>query len=84
MSQEQSMTKTQLEAKVAELEAAVAAANKPRKLSLKVGAKGGVSLYGVNARFPVSLYAQQWERVLAHAPKILAFIVANESELSRK
>ena len=37
-------------------------------LHCKVSEKGGVSVYGLNARFPVTLYVEQWERLLAFAP----------------
>ena len=60
-----------------------AKAAKSGKLTLKVGAKGGVSLYGMG-RFPVSLYKEQWEKVLAFAPEIQAFLVAHEGELKSK
>jgi hypothetical protein len=49
-------------------------------LSLKVSEKGAVSLYGVG-RFPVTLYKEQWLRVLASALEIEAFISENESKL---
>jgi len=42
-------------------------------LSLKVSEKGAVSLYGMG-RFPVTLYKEQWARILANAPLIEAFI----------
>ena len=42
-------------------------------LTIKVSEKGAVSVMGLQ-RFPVTLYSQQWERVLAHGPTILAFI----------
>jgi hypothetical protein len=38
-------------------------------LTLKVSEKGGVSLYGMG-RFPVTLYKEQWLRILASAPEI--------------
>jgi hypothetical protein len=53
-------------------------------LRCKVSDKGAVSLYGVHARFPVTLYADQWERVLAKADGIRAFIKENEAGLTRK
>ncbi len=53
------------------------------KLSCKVGAKGGVSVYGLG-RFPVTLYGAQWERLLNHRDSILAFIDANADTLSVK
>jgi hypothetical protein len=52
-------------------------------LSLKVSEKGGVSLYGLG-RFPVTLYKEQWLRLLGDAPKIEAFIHENESRLKTK
>ena len=51
-----------------------------RGLSLKVSEKGGVSLYGVG-RFPVTLYKEQWRKILDMASEIEAFIKANESSL---
>jgi hypothetical protein len=42
-------------------------------LTLKVSEKGGLSLYGMG-RFPVTLYKEQWLRILASAPEIEAFI----------
>ena len=52
-------------------------------LSLKVSEKGGVSLYGLG-RFPVTLYKEQWLRLLADASKIEAFIHENEPLLKAK
>ncbi len=58
--------------------------NKPaRGLTLKVSEKGGVSLYGVG-RFPVTLYKEQWRRILGMATEIEAFIQENESSLKAK
>lgn len=54
-----------------------------RGLSLKVSEKGGVSLYGVG-RFPVTLYKEQWRRILGMATEIEAFIEENESVLKSK
>jgi hypothetical protein len=54
-----------------------------RGLSLKVSEKGGVSLYGVG-RFPVTLYKEQWRKILDMAPEIESFIKANESSLKAK
>ncbi len=50
---------------------------------LKVSEKGGVSLYGMG-RFPVTLYKEQWLRILASAPEIEAFIRENDSKLKTK
>ena len=52
-------------------------------LTLKVSEKGAVSLYGMG-RFPVTLYKEQWLRVLASAPEIEAFIHENETRLKTK
>lgn len=54
-----------------------------RKLSLKVTDKGGVSLYGLG-RFPVTLYASQWDKLLAATDQVRAFVDANRSLLSTK
>ena len=54
-----------------------------RGLSLKVSEKGGVSLYGVG-RFPVTLYKEQWRRVLGMAAEIETFIQENDSLLKTK
>ena len=55
-----------------------------RKLSFKVGAKGGVSVYGLNVRFPVTLYKEQWERLIAATPELQAFLKAHDAELKVK
>jgi serine/threonine protein kinase len=52
-------------------------------LTLKVSEKGGLSLYGMG-RFPVTLYKEQWLRILASAPEIEAFIRENDSKLKTK
>jgi hypothetical protein len=51
--------------------------------SLKVSEKGGVSVYGLG-RFPVTLYKEQWLRLLAMADEIRAFISAHDSQLKTK
>jgi hypothetical protein len=50
---------------------------------LKVSEKGAVSVYGMG-RFPVTLYKEQWLRLLNMADEIRAFIEANESQLKAK
>ena len=54
-----------------------------RGLSLKVSEKGGVSLYGVG-RFPVTLYKEQWRKILGMAQEIEDFIQKNEASLKAK
>ena len=52
-------------------------------LSFKVSEKGALSLYGMG-RFPVTLYKEQWQRILASAADIEAFIRENEDRLKTK
>jgi len=52
-------------------------------LTCKAAEKGGVSVYGLNVRFPITLYADQWERLATFLPDVLAFIKAHP-ELLRK
>ena len=54
-----------------------------RGLSLKVSEKGGVSLYGLR-RFPVTFYADEWEKVLGMADDIRRFVADHEPKLKRK
>jgi hypothetical protein len=54
-----------------------------RGLSLKVSEKGGLSVYGLG-RFPVTLYKEQWKKLLDMADEIRAFIQANDSQLKTK
>jgi len=58
--------------------------NRPaRGTSLKVSEKGAVSVYGLG-RFPVTLYKEQWTRLLAMADDIKAFISDHDAELKTK
>jgi hypothetical protein len=52
-------------------------------LTLKISEKGAVSLYGMG-RFPVTLYKEQWLRILGNASEIETFIRDNESRLKSK
>jgi hypothetical protein len=52
-------------------------------LSLKISEKGGLSLYGLG-RFPVTLYKEQWIRLLQNAKMIEEFIQHNEAQLKTK
>lgn len=56
---------------------------KKKALGLKVSQKGGVSLYGLG-RFPVTLYKEQWLKLLDKAEEIKAFIEANDDQLATK
>ena len=57
--------------------------SKSRALTLKVSAKGAVSLYGMG-RWPVTLYKTQWEKVLDMADDIRQFLKDNDSQLATK
>ncbi len=54
-----------------------------RGISLKVSQKGAVSLYGMG-RFPVTLYKEQWAKILDMSDTIRAFIADNDSALKAK
>ena len=53
------------------------------EVTLRVSEKGGVSVYGLG-RFPVTLYQEQWEKLLAHVEQIRTFIAENREHLKRK
>jgi hypothetical protein len=77
------MTMAQMQAKIAELEAANQAlkAHTAQKITLKVAKKGGLSVYGLQ-RFPVTLFAETWKTLFTMAPDVAKFIAANPT-LSR-
>ena len=54
-----------------------------RATSIRVSEKGGVSVYGLG-RFPVTLYKEQWLKLLDMAEDIRTFIAANEAKLKTK
>lgn len=54
-----------------------------RGLSMKVSEKGALSVYGLG-RFPVTLYKEQWVKLLDLADDIRAFITANDGQLKAK
>jgi hypothetical protein len=54
-----------------------------RGVSMKVSEKGGVSIYGLG-RFPVTLYKEQWEKLLDMADDIRSFITENHAKLKIK
>jgi hypothetical protein len=54
-----------------------------RATSIKVSEKGGVSVYGLG-RFPVTLYKEQWAKLLEMADDIRAFIEENKAKLKSK
>ena len=56
---------------------------KTGQLRLKVSEKGGLSLYGLG-RFPVTLYKEQWQRLLDYAEEIRSFLKDHDSQLKAK
>ena len=67
-------------ARIAELEGRLA---KGGSISFKVSEKGAVSVYGLG-RFPVTLYFEQWTRLLDQADNLRAFLEENKSKLKLK
>lgn len=53
------------------------------QISMKVSEKGGLSVYGLG-RFPVTLYREQWVKLLAMADEIRTFIDQNDGALKKK
>jgi len=71
-------TKEELLARIAELEKQ-AGTKQAGRLSFKVSEKGGVSVYGLG-RFPVTLYAEQWEKLLSAADELRSFVEEQKSK----
>ena len=71
----------ELKAKIAELEKAQG--RKRGNLDYKVSEKGGVSVYGLG-RFPVTLYYEQWKRLLGSVEPLQAYLEENKSQLKSK
>ena len=74
----------ELEALRAENAKLRALAEAKQALRFKVSEKGALSVYGLQSRFPVTLYRGQWERLLAAAPQLTAFIDLHADQLSVK
>ena len=74
-----------LKAEIERLRAENEALKKPARgqMSLKVSEKGGLSVYGLG-RFPVTLYREQWEKLLGMADEIRNFILENDTALKKK
>jgi hypothetical protein len=75
----------ELKAEIEKLRAENESLKKPARgqISLKVSEKGGLSVYGLG-RFPVTLYREQWVKLLAMADDIRNFIAENDSALKKK
>jgi hypothetical protein len=75
-----------LKAELERLRAENEALKKPAargQMYLKVSEKGALSVYGMG-RFPVTLYREQWEKLLAMADEIRQFIKDNDQKLKKK
>jgi hypothetical protein len=70
----------ELKERVAELERKTGRAG---NLEFKVGEKGGVSIYGLG-RFPVTLYYEQWVRLVDASGDLRAFLEKNKDKLKLK
>jgi hypothetical protein len=75
----------ELKAEIERLRAENQSLKKPARgqMSLKVSEKGGLSVYGLG-RFPVTLYREQWEKLLGMADEIRTFILENDEALKKK
>ena len=78
-------TPEELQAEIERLRAENEALKKPARgqMSLKVSEKGALSVYGLG-RFPVTLYREQWEKLLNMGDEIRSFIQAHDSQLKKK
>jgi hypothetical protein len=79
------MTEEELKAEIERLKAENEKLKSPARgqISLKVSEKGGVSVYGLG-RFPVTLYKEQWTKLLATGDQIKSFIEENDHKLKKK
>jgi hypothetical protein len=79
------MSEEDIQAELARLRAENEALKNRRtgSVSMKVSEKGAVSVYGLG-RFPVTLYQEQWTKLLGIADDIKAFIEENRSKLKVK
>ena len=74
-------TYEELKARLAEMEKQQG--RRSGSLDFRVGEKGGVSVYGLG-RFPVTLYYEQWIRLLDASDKLREFLEENKSKLKLK
>jgi len=72
----------ELKARLAQLEKQVEGKRSGR-MEFRVSEKGGVSVYGLG-RFPVTLYYEQWTRLLEAAPELKQFLEDNKEKLKLK
>jgi hypothetical protein len=72
----------EMKSRLAELEKQVST-RRSGALEFRVSEKGGVSVYGLG-RFPVTLYFEQWTRLLDQADQLRAFLQENKAKLKLK
>ena len=80
------MADEELQKELERLKAENEALKTPRQagtLSFRVSEKGAVSVYGLG-RFPVTLYQEQWDKLLAATNELRVFIDANRAHLKKK
>ena len=58
-------------------------ASNASKFKMKIGEKGGLSVYGFG-RWPVTLYASQWDDLIGYIPQVKAFLDTNRDKLAAK
>jgi hypothetical protein len=75
-------SKEDLLARIAELEKQVGN-KRTGRLEFRVSEKGGVSVYGLG-RFPVTLYYEQWQRLLGASDDLKSFLEENKGKLKLK
>lgn len=73
----------ELKERLAQLEKQVEAKKRSGNLEFRVSEKGGVSVYGLG-RFPVTLYYEQWNRLLEAVPDLKVFLEENKGKLKLK
>jgi hypothetical protein len=78
-------TPEEMQAEIERLRAENETLKKPARgqLSLRVSEKGALSVYGMG-RFPVTLYREQWEKLLGMSDQIKQFIQDNDQQLKKK
>ena len=85
MSENTNVPSNEIEAELQRLRAENAAMKKAssKGLTLKISEKGGLSIYGLG-RFPVTLYKEQWLKLLSMTDEIRAYIESNSDKLKTK
>ena len=86
MSDSSGVTTVALEDEIAKLKANLAEekAKARAEIRFKVGDKGGLVMYGLGSRFPITLYAEQWEKLLDATDQIREALIVNAEALKRK